>query len=465
MNELVENYLFSHLVVLAALVLVSMFFSAVETGLLSFPKPMLDSKSRHPSILGRAFKEWQDHPNRILTSILIGNNAVNIAATTLSAYTAVHVAEVLNWNRTAVGSVAFIAVTFILIVFGEVIPKVAARANSIWAATWLVVPIYLFDRILNPFTWLLVHAMGLFLSKVGHPTVSQVTEEDIKHMVEMGREAGTIQEEETDMIHSVLKFTDTKVNEVMIPRTEMFCVDINTNLDRLLDLVVQNGFSRMPVFKGTLDNIVGIVNTRDLISIWKNKELIVLQDLLRKPHFVPETMRVDRLLREFQRDGIHMAVVVDEYGGTAGLVTMEDLVEEIVGEIRDEYDSEEEKPIAKQEDGSWIVDAGIPLDDVNEATGIYLSSDGDVATFGGYLSKRVGRFPKKGKVIEDREAIYTVLEASDRKIIKVKIVKRETPLPEPVPVLKPTHKPRKKKIKPSPSFETGEAPQTKSPDP
>ncbi len=149
MNELMENYLFSHLVILTALVLVSVFFSAVETGLLSFPKPMLDSKSRQTGILGRAFKEWQDHPNRILTSILIGNNAVNIAATTLSAYTAVHVAEVLNWNRTAVGTVAFIAVTFILIVFGKVIPKVAARANSIWTATWLVVPIYLFDRISN----------------------------------------------------------------------------------------------------------------------------------------------------------------------------------------------------------------------------------------------------------------------------------------------------------------------------
>ncbi len=458
-----DSYFLAHLIILSALILVSIFFSAVETSLLSFPRSMLDGKSQQPGLLGLAFKAWQEHPNRILTSILIGNNAVNIAATSLVAYSAVHLALVNNWSLPLTGTVASISVTIIIIVFAEALPKVAARSNSVLAATWLIVPIYFFDRLLSPFTWALVHMFGFFLSKVGHTNVSVVTEEDIKHMIEMGEESGTIQEEEKRMIHSVLKFTDTKANDVMVPRTEMFCVDINTDLDRLLDLVVKNGYSRMPVYKGNLDNIVGIINTRDLLSIWKNKELIVIQDLLRKPYFVPETMRVDRLLHEFQRGHIHMAIVVDEFGGTAGMVTMEDLVEEIVGEIRDEYDVDEEKAIAKQADGSWIIDAGTPLDEVNEALGVRLTPKEDVSTLGGYLMEKHGRFPKKGRVIEDKEAVFTVLEASEKKIHKVKAVKREVPLPDMEPEMaKPKTRKRKPKA-PSSSLENADSPTPSEP--
>ena len=207
-----DDYLISHLMILMGLILVSTFFSAVETALLSFPKPVLDGRAQEGGLLGRAFKEWLDHPNRILTTILIGNNGVNIAASTLGAYMAVHYSEVYGWSRAATGTVASVTLTIFIIVFAEAIPKVTARANSIVAANWLIVPIYLFDKIMSPFTWALVHFMGLFLSKVGHPNVSLVTEEDIKQMIELGTESGTIHEEEKRMMHSVLKFTDTKVN-------------------------------------------------------------------------------------------------------------------------------------------------------------------------------------------------------------------------------------------------------------
>ncbi len=457
-----DDYLFSHLIILMGLVLVSMFFSAVETAILSYPKLVLEGRAQEASLLGRSFKEWRDHPNRILTTILIGNNGVNIAASTLVAYMAVHYAEANHWSPAATGTIASVTLTVFIIVFAEALPKVTARANSIAVANWLIIPIYLFDKLVSPFTWALVHFMGMFLSRVGHPNVSLVTEEDIKQMIELGTEAGTIHEEEKKMMHSVLKFTDTKVNEVMVPRTEMFCVDVGTGLDKLLDLVVKNGYSRMPVFKGSLDNIVGIVNTRDLLAILKNKELIVLQDLLRKTYFVPETMRVDRLLHEFKRGNIHMAVVVDEYGGTAGLVTLEDLVEEIVGEIRDEYDVEEEKPINKQEDGTWLIDAGVSLDEVNEALGVHLAPKGDVATLGGYLTERVGRMPRKGRVLDDREVVFTILDASDRKVNKVKALKREQPLPELEPEA-PAPKPKKRKpkaVKPKEQAEGGDSIET-----
>jgi putative hemolysin len=425
-----------------------MVFSAVETSLLSYPRAALQQRSKAGDLVGRAFKEWLEHPNRILTSILIGNNTVVIAATTITAFISVHAAEINHWGRGLTGTVASAAVTFIVIVFGEAIPKVVGRTYALHTAQWLVGPLYLFDRLLVPLTWGFAKLAARLFPKLGRSAFSLVTEDDIKHMIEIGRESGAIQEEEKKMIHSIFKFTDTKVSEVMVPRTAMFCVNIHTNFDHLLELVVQNGYSRMPVYKGNVDNIVGIIYTRDLLSIWANKELILLQDLLRKPYFVPESMRVDRLLQEFKRGKFHMAIVVDEYGGTAGLVTLEDLVEEIVGEIRDEYDTEEEKPIARQEDGSWIIETNISLDSVNEVLGTSLSAKGDVASLGGYLMEKIGKVPRKGRVIEDHELVFTVLEGSDKRIFKVRVVKRKVPIPSAVgPAPVPPEKTRRKRAK------------------
>ena len=454
-----DTYLLSHIMLLGLLLLASMFFSAVETSLLSFPRPLLQSQLESPGILGRAFKEWHDHPNRILTTILLGNNVANVAVTTLAAYMSIHFAEINNWSRAVTGTVVSGTVMAVLIIFGEAIPKVMARTHSAKATPWLVVPIYLFDRFLSPISWVLAHSVALLFPGINQASASLVTEDDIKYLIEMGRESGSIHEYETNMIHSILKFTDTKASEVMVPRTEMFCVDIKTDFDKLLDLVVQNGYSRVPVYKESMDKIVGIIYTRDLLSIWKNKELIVIQDLLRKPYFVPESSRVDRLLREFKRGKVHLAIVVDEYGGTAGLVTLEDLVEEIFGEIQDEHDSGEEKAIAKLADGSWVVEADLALDEVNEALDLHLVPKGEVASLGGYVMEIAGKVPKKGRVIEDREAVFKILDASETSILKIKTVKRKTPLAAQPAEAAASPKPRKKKAKaPSPETPMVEAP-------
>ncbi len=446
-----DTYLLSHLIILGTLVLTSMFFSAVETSLLSYPRLLLQRRAQEGGLLGAAFKEWLDHPNRVLTTILIGNNTVNITATTLVAYMAIAFADIHHFSRAMAGTVASASVIFILVVFGEAIPKVTARSHSTLMGNWLIIPIYLFDRLLTPITWAFGKFVSLMLPRLGQASMVQVTEEDVKQLIEMGHKAGTIQDEEQKMIHSIFKFSDTQVRQVMIPRTEMFCVDIATPFDNLLDQIVQNGYSRVPVYKGSMDKVVGIVHTRDLLSIWKNHELIVIQDLLRKPYFVPETMRVDVLLREFRRGRFHIAIVVDEYGGTAGLVTMEDLVEEIVGEIKDEHEAEEEKAIAKQADGSWVIEADVALDEVNEAMGIHLSPKGEVASLGGYLIEVSGKLPRKNRVIEDREASFKILDASETNVIKVRAVKRRTPLiPPPAEAAPVVSKPRRKKTKSAP---------------
>ncbi len=441
-----DLYLAFNLIVLVFLLMCSMFFSAVETSLLSFPKAMIQQRAEEPGLLGSAFRAWREHPNRLLTTMLISSNGITIAATTLVAYVAVHVAEANGWNLVLTGTATSAAITVIIVVFCEVIPKVVARSASIRVATLLIIPLYFVDKLMTPFTWVLVKGLSRFMHKVGPAaSVSQVTEEDIKQMMEIGEEAGTIEEEEKEMIDSIFRFSDTQVNKVMVPRTQMVCVDINTNLDQLVDIILLNGYSRMPIYKGTLDNIVGIINTRDLLAIWKNRELIILKDLAHKPYFVPESMRVDRLLKEFQKGKIHMAIVVDEFGGTAGLVTLEDLIEEIIGDIKDEYDVED-KLIVKQEDGSWIAEAAVSLNEVNEGLGLHLMPKGEVTSLGGYVMERTGKVPRKGLIIEDREAVYTVLEASDKKVTRLKIVKRAEPL-EVEPESVPAPRRRKKRIK------------------
>ncbi len=460
-----DYYLATHLIVLAAMLLVSMFFSAVETSLLSAPRSLIQAQSEKSGLLGIAFREWAEHPNRILTTVLIGNNSINVLATILAAYTAVHLADLNQWSQVVTGTVTSVFVTFIVIVFGEMIPKITARSLAARVVVWLIIPIYLIDRAIRPITVGMARILIFFVPSLANTTVSQVTEEDIKHLIEVGRQDGTIREDEQDMIHSVFKFSDTTVNQLMIPRTEMFCVDLKIELNALLDMAIQTGYSRVPVYKGNVDNIIGIIHTRDLLSIWRNQGLIVIQDLLRKPYFVPETMRVDRLLREFRRGKIHMAIVVDEYGGTSGLVTLEDLVEEIIGEIRNEHEPED-KSMERQEDGSYVIEAGTSLDEINESLGTHLTPQGEVTTLGGYLTEQNGKVPKKGRVLDEYEITSTVLESDEKKVIKVKLVKKDVPYPPQEAEQKPAApKPRKRRVKqPAPAQEQvaeSEAPKEK----
>jgi Mg2+/Co2+ transporter CorC len=207
---------------------------------------------------------------------------------------------------------------------------------------------------------------------------------------------GTIEAAERRMIDSIFRFSDKKVGDVMLHRTDMTSIDLASPIESVVDLAVQTGYSRIPVFKGNRDNIVGVLHTRDLLSVWKHRELIVLHDVVRPPFFVPKSMPVDHLLREFQKGRFHMAIVVDEYGGTAGVVTLEDLVEEIIGDIRDEHEAEEEKPIVRNEDGSFTVEAGTPLEKVNEIIGMRLVPKGEVAKSGGLCGGTGRQGPQEG---------------------------------------------------------------------
>jgi len=250
----------------------------------------------------------------------------------------------------------------------------------------------------------------------------RVTEEEIQKLMDAGEEEGLINEEENEMIQSIFALGDTVVREIMVPRTDMAYVNVDATVHEVVSSIIACGHSRIPVFDGTIDNIVGLVYAKDLLRYWgMDESAVLLKNILRPPYFIPETKNLEELLHEFKKQRIHLAVVVDEYGGTSGLVTIEDLLEQIVGDIQDEYDLEEEW-LVEDADGSVVVDARLPIEDLEEHFGIEIARE-KFDTVGGLIFHLTGRIPAAGEEVETGTIRLTVLEADPRKISKVRITR------------------------------------------
>ncbi len=320
---------------------------------------------------------------------------------------------------------AFVLITFLHIVFGELAPKSLAIRRS--EATTLVIsyPLRVFYLVFKPAIVSLNFVANRVLRLFGIEPVSESEHyhsgEELRLLLEQGREGGTIEESEHELIENVFEFGDTIVKEVMVPRTDIAALDIAESPLRLIKKVVEEGYTRMPVYEGSIDNIIGVVYSKDLITLLQHSNLIILQDLLRPVFFVPETKLISELLREFQRRKIQMAIVLDEFGGTAGLVTMEDILEELVGEIQDEYD-EEPTAIEQIADGTYIVSASMTISDVNGViVGFKLPEGEDYTTIGGLATKWFGRIPEDNEAFERDSVRMTVLKTDRRKVVQVKI--------------------------------------------
>ena len=250
----------------------------------------------------------------------------------------------------------------------------------------------------------------------------RVTEEEIQKLMDAGEEEGLINEEENEMIQSIFALGDTVVREIMVPRTDMAYVNVDATVHEVVSSIIACGHSRIPVFDGTIDNIVGLVYAKDLLRYWgMDESAVLLKNILRPPYFIPETKNLEELLHEFKKQRIHLAVVVDEYGGTSGLVTIEDLLEQIVGDIQDEYDLEEEW-LVEDADGTVVVDARLPIEDLEEHFGIEIARE-KFDTVGGLIFHLTGRIPAAGEEVDSGTIRLTVLEADLRKISKVRITR------------------------------------------
>lgn len=404
------NLIFLQILIILLLVLVNAFFAAAEIALVSVRKTRIKQLAGEGNAKARVVQELLERPTNFMATVQVGVTLVGFLA---SAFAAVNIAVIpAQWLQTVglsdsiAKTVAVFAVTmvigFVTLVVGEIAPKSLALQHSERLALALAGPIRLVSIIALPavkivsfFSDLLVRPFG------GHVKFSSpiLTEEELKMLVEAGKEEGVIEEEEREMIHSIFDFTDTIAKQVMKPRTDIHAAPVTSTLDELLDVITSTGHSRIPIYEENIDNIVGVVHAKDLLPVLKtDKRSYDIRAVMREAYYIPETKEVDELLAEFKRGNIQMAIVRDEYGGTAGLVTVEDLLEEIVGEIRDEYDIEE--PLIQIIDENHaIVNARMSVDELNDQMGIDIPESEEYETIGGFVFDIIGHQPAQGEAI------------------------------------------------------------------
>lgn len=320
--------------------------------------------------------------------------------------------------------VAFIAITILHIVFGELAPKTLAIQRSVKTAMAVAWPLRFFFVIFRPAIWVLNTFANFILSLFGvkaiHGEESHHSSEELQYILEQGKESGALDSSEHELIKNVFDFNERVVKNIMVPRTKISGIDIESTNEELIDCLINEGYSRMPVYDDTIDKIIGIIHAKDVLKLLARNEEIDLKSLLRKPYFIPETKKINDLMAELQQKRIQIAIVLDEFGGTAGMITLEDIVEELVGEIQDEYD--EEKPIVEKiNDREFIVNALAPIYDVNEHLPHDLPEDGDFDTVSGWLGDIFGKIPDVGEQKEANGYNITVLRKSDQNIESVKL--------------------------------------------
>ncbi len=403
------------ILILLILVCGSAFFSASETALTSLNKIKLRNMVEENVKNADKIQKLIDDPNRLLSSILIGNNLVNNAAASLTTMIAVS----LLGEQSGVGAATMI-ITIIILIFGEITPKTLASQNAekvslgvakiISGIVIISTPVV---KVMNLITNGLIRILGGDTSGKT-PTI---TEAELKTMVNVSHEEGVLEVDERRMINNVFDFGDSKAKDVMTPRTDMICVEDNITYDEIVSIFKEERFSRLPVYHESVDNIVGILYVKDIIFI--DVEHFKTTDYMREPFFTYESKPISELFSEMRNNRIPAAIVLDEYGGTSGLVTLEDMVEEIVGDIADEYDEQEEEIEVIKED-EFVVDGSTRLEDVNEMIGLHLESE-DFDTIGGYVIGILGSLPDGGEEVEENGIKIVVEEVDKNRIEKLRI--------------------------------------------
>lgn len=409
-----------NVLILVGLILLSGFFSASETALTAYRSNNLEKldETKNKKVY-ELLKKWLKEPNEMLTGMLIGNNIVNILA---SSITTVVVVNYFGKNGSSV-LLATAIMTVMILIFGEITPKLIARNNSSAVAEFVIFIIYILAFILKPIITMLMLISKLIGRILGiNMTSSQImiTEEDIISFVNVGNAEGIIEEDEKEMIHSIVTLGETTAKEVMTPRTSMLVFEGSKTINEVWDDIIENGFSRIPIYNETIDNIIGIVYVKDLMNQVKNGSLDQpISKFVRSPYYIPETKSIIEILKEFRNLKVHIAIVLDEYGGVVGLVTIEDLIEEIVGEIRDEYDHEEEEFFKKIAENEYEVDAMIDIETLDKELEIDLPISEDYESLGGLIVTELGRISSVGDEVVLGNIYLKVLEIDKMRVSKV----------------------------------------------
>ena len=317
------------------------FFSGVETALIALSRSKTKMMIQEHPKKAKGLQLWLDNPNQLLSTLLIGINVVAVASSTLSALMAAELAENIHVSPVLAGRVSGIIVALIIIVFGEVTPKIYAIHNSEWVVKKTINWLYRFDKIISPVTVLSTRIGTAIIKLFGGKSANDsplVSRDEIRALVRIGNEEGVLREDESQMLANVFKISEKTVKDVMLPHDKFMAINIDDNLNTISKFVAEEGYTRMPVYKGTKDNIIGIIYTKELLTIWLNKKLFLITDLIRPVYKVKEDRKAADVLTELKKNKVHMAMVVNNEEKITGLVTLEDILEEIVGEMHDKFE-------------------------------------------------------------------------------------------------------------------------------
>ena len=361
---------------------------------------------------------------KMLSSILIGNNIVNLSASSLATTFAINLAKKSGFSNATslITGAATGIITILVIIFGEILPKSIATMNADKMSLIYSKPIYTLTVILGPFAYIFDKFSKLLL-KIFHIDITKqpaITENELRTIVDVSHKEGVIESEERQMITNVVDFGDSLAKDVMVPKMDVEFVELSLTYDELIESYSKEKFTRMPVYDDSRDNVVGIINLKDIFFYQGDKKDFKISDVMREAYFTYEYKKISELFFEMKEASIPMAIVLDEYGSTSGILTIEDLIEEIVGEIRDEYDANEEDDITKTDDGDYILLGVAKLDDIDEELGIKIESE-DYDSIAGHIINLLDHFPDAGETVSDDYAEYTVLEAAKNHIDKVKL--------------------------------------------
>lgn len=404
------------IIFLIILLAFSAFFSSAETALTTVSKIRIKTLADEGSSNAKILLKIKDNPDKMLSAILIGNNIVNISASSLAT---VFVQNVFgNWAI----SIGTGVLTILVLIFGELSPKTAATVHADKLAMIYAKPIWGLITLLTPVIFIInILASGVMriLGLKKNVKGNTFTEEELRTIMNVSHEEGVIEKEEREMINNVFDFGDTEAKDVMIPRIDMCMVDVESSYEELINIFRENKYTRLPVYQGSNDNVIGIINIKDLI-FYRSGNDFNIQDYLRDAYYTYEYKKLSELMVEMRKDSVNITIVLDEYGAAVGLITIEDLLEEIVGEIRDEYDYDEEDTFKEIGDNTYLVDGQLKLDDVNDHFDLKLASE-DYDSLGGFIIGSLDRLPVEGDKVET-DSVTLVVDTMDKnRIDKIRV--------------------------------------------
>ena len=424
--EEIDLYFWIKVLLFFILLAFSAFFSGSEVAIFGLSPRDKDEVKEGKVRSDRRLKKLIDSPKKTLITILTGNNTVNIAAASVAALLTKDICDFYELNQSVGILIEIAVVAGLILMLSEITPKIVALRNPLLISRKTAGFLTGLNLLLYPVVFFFSSITELFAKFLGVERVRLTySTDELKTLVEVSEERGQLEEAEKEMITSIFEFGETLVKEIMVPRTDMRMISADSSLKDIIGSIKERGFSRYPVFEDNLDNIIGMLYAKDLLPYIRGvKEDFILMKVKRPAYFVPENKEIAELLREFQKNKVHLAIVIDEYGGTAGLVTLEDILEEIVGEIQDEYDRE--SPLYVRESPEVVVaDARMDIEDLNEILGgEVIPTDGDFETLGGFIYDLTGRIPSENERIDHGDYLFIIKEVEGQRLKRIRIERK-----------------------------------------